>query len=49
MSKILGVSIVAEKSLADALTTKLETVTASISLTEMMCSGTLGGAVVFHD
>jgi len=39
----------AKKTTADALATKIETVTAPIKLTDMKCSRTTDGAVVFHD
>jgi len=41
--------VTAKKSVADALATKIETVTAPIKLTDMKCSRTTDGAVVFHD
>ena len=39
----------AKKTVADALATKIETVTSPIKLTDMKCSRTTDGAVVFHD
>ena len=41
--------ITAKKTVADALATKIETVTAPIKLSEMKCSRSTDGAVVFHD
>ncbi len=41
--------VAAKKSVADALATKIETVTAPIKLMDMRCSRTTDGSTVYHD